>query len=102
MFTAYAIRHKPSGGFLPARWKRSRGFSFDEPSTDEFPRLFKSERSASMALSAWLRGEWKEKEYDHDEWSHTDYVIGASPVPVEGRKSSDMEIIAFRLVEVEP
>lgn len=95
--STWAIRQKSTGKFLPAR-KNGRGYSFDEPSF-EFPRLFKSELSARRALSAWLRGIWDDAICDHDEWSHTDYKVGAQPRKVEGRDASDMEIVKFCLVE---
>lgn len=56
----FAIKHLPSGGFLPARGtgKRgdTRGYTHDEPSTEKPPRLFTSERSAKLALGQWLAG----------------------------------------------
>jgi hypothetical protein len=51
----YAIRDRESGLFLPAH-KQSRGFSFDEPSSDRKPRLFFNTESAKKAPAAWLRG----------------------------------------------
>lgn len=47
----FAIRHIPTGRFLPERWRKGRGYSHDEPSYG-FPRLFPSERSAKQALIA--------------------------------------------------
>lgn len=94
----WAIRQKSTGYFLPMRWKRACGYSYDEPTEGAFPRLFPSEKSANSALSAWLRGTWSEpKEYDHDEWSHTEYVRIFSPVSVEGRSKDDMEVVAMEL-----
>jgi hypothetical protein len=94
---AWAIRQKSTGAFLPAR-KNGRGYSFDEPSFD-FPRLFKSELSASRALSAWLQGKWK-REYHTREvggWPEdVEYIISEK---VEGRDPHDMEIVKFRLIE---
>ena len=55
--TLYAIRHDPSGCFLPAR-KNGRGYSHDEPKshTEAMPRLFFKEIEAKRALTAWLQG----------------------------------------------
>jgi hypothetical protein len=96
--SVWAIRQKSTRFFLPAR-KGGRGYSFDEPTKDCFPRLFKSELSASRALSAWLRGTWDQPVYDHDEWSHTDYKVAAEPTKVEGRDPADMEIVEFVIFE---
>lgn len=95
---AWAIRQKSTGNFLPHR-RNGRGYSFDEPVIACFPRLFRSELSAKRALTAWLRGIWDDLIYDHDEWSHTEYVVGAEPRKVEGRDPADMEIVRFSLTE---
>lgn len=95
----WAIRQKSTGKYLPAR-SNGRGYSFDEPSF-AFPRLHKSKRSAQSALTAWLQGVWDDPVYDHDEWSHTDEKVGATPRKVEGRNPDDMEIVEFVLFEVE-
>lgn len=95
---AWAIRQKSTENFLPHR-KNGRGYSFDEPEFDCFPRLFKSELSARRALSAWLQGVWDKPVYDHDEWSEIDYKAGAAPRKVEGRDQADMEIVKFLLTE---
>lgn len=97
LIKAWAIRQKSTGAFLPAR-KNGRGYSFDEPSFG-FPRLFKSELSASRALSAWLRGTWDKPVYDHDEWGD-DYQVANEPTKVDGRDPNDMEIVEFTLFEV--
>jgi hypothetical protein len=91
-FSCWVVRQKSTGKFLPHKWKSARGHSYSEPSFG-FPRLFKSEKSARSALNAWSRGQWSEKEYDHDEWSHTDFVSQHSPVEVEGRDKNDMEVV---------
>lgn len=98
-FDVYAIRRISDKAYLPAR-KNGRGFSFDEPTADTFPRLFQNERSAKAALSAWLRGIWDDPVYDHDEWSHSDIKTGATPRKVDGRNPEDMQIVRFSLSEV--
>jgi hypothetical protein len=100
MIYAWAIRQKSTGAYLPAR-KNGRGYSFDEPGFG-FPRLFKSERSARNALTAWLQGEWKlewHTKYD-DAWGPDDYQTLVQN-KVETRDASDMEIVKFLLVEQE-
>lgn len=96
--SAWAIRQKSTGAFLPAR-KNGRGYSFDKPIKGCFPRLFKSKKAANLALYAWLQGQWK-KEYHTREvggWPEDiEYLIAEK---IEGRDASDMEIVKFRLVE---
>lgn len=99
--SVWAIRQKSTSYFLPAR--KGRGFSFDEPTKECFPRLFPSRLSAIRALSAWLRGHWKV------EW-HQKGGFGWDDLPedvqileqekVQGRDPSDMEIVEFVLFEV--
>lgn len=100
--SAWAIRQKSTGFFLPSR--KGRGFSFDEPTKDCFPRLFPSKMSAVRALTAWLQGQWKNEWHSKggSPWSldpPEDYQA-ASPSPVEGRNKDDMEIVEFVLCEV--
>ncbi len=87
----YAIRHNPSGLFLPAG--RARGFTYDEPSSG-IPRLFSKRKAAEMAMKCWLAGPWK-KEYETDDWSGSKFTIGASAPdsPPENRKPEEMEIV---------
>ena len=96
--SAWAIRQKSTGYFLPAR--KGRGFSFDEPTKDCFPRLFKSKQAANLALYAWLQGQWK-REYhtrEVDGWPEDiEYLIAEK---VGSRDPSDMEIVKFVLFEV--
>lgn len=66
MQTLYAIQHKPSGNFMPARMfkQAGSGWSWWEPTEtrsgylphDPNPRLFYSIESARNALGQWLRG----------------------------------------------
>jgi len=57
----WAIRHKPTGGYLPEPTGRmGRGGSHVEPvlHVDRMtePRLFHTERAAKTALGTWLKG----------------------------------------------
>lgn len=88
----FAIRHKPSGGFLPTFGSRKGrgGFTHDEPSTVTPPRLFSRRQAASAALTHWLKGKLTVSQYqgydgDYDEsWNYK---------PILSRKAEDMEIV---------
>lgn len=98
----WAIRQKSTGYYLPDR-KNKRGYSFDEPTKDCFPRLFKSKLSAIHALSAWLRGHWKVEWHQRGGFSFDDApedVQVLETETVEGRNADDMEIVEFALHEV--
>lgn len=91
----WAIRHKPTGGWLP--WRSGRGGSFDNPAVGKHPRLFPSRRSAQNCLSAWLQGEWWPRYHQSMEGTVYD---GHAPRKVADREKGDMEIVEFSLVEV--
>lgn len=52
----FAIRHKPTGGFMPQAATRRGGFTHDEPSVHFPPRMFTREQDAKCALTWWLKG----------------------------------------------
>lgn len=60
----FAIRHKPSGEYMPAQMFRTarRGWSYWDPGSEEcggvtiVPRLFATIGPAKRALNAWLVG----------------------------------------------
>lgn len=102
----FAIRHKPTGFFLPnPKGKGGNGGSFVEPvdGNEEVPRLFHKKQSAKAALTAWLRGHhyatWGYDDGDGFSWGSGQYVEDISVKPVPGRNKEDMEIVAFQLVE---
>lgn len=95
-FTAYAIRQKSTGHYLPMRWNKRRGYSFDEPTAGAFPRLLTSLTAAKLALGAWLKGKW-EPELEVSDWDGGYSQIGASPTPVATRRADDMEIVQVTL-----
>lgn len=89
----YAIRHKPTGGTLPVhRRGRAAGYTYDEPCTNEVPRLFLRRSTANVALRCWLEGHWSQH-YDFD-----GVVIGykknVAKIP---RIAEDMEVVPVRL-----
>ena len=81
-----AIRHKPSGGFLPSL--NSYGFTRAEPTRDQPPRLFTKHGAALQALNSWLEGEWFE--------TPEDAVLRVRPVA--GRRREEMEIVEIELI----
>ena len=92
----FAIRHKPSGLFLPRpAGNRGRGGSHVKPSTAP-PRFFHSENAAKVALTYWLMGEFHATHYyDHD--GIYEESIDIKPDP--SRKREEMEIVKFNLTE---
>lgn len=89
----YAIRHKPTGFYLPATQKR-RGFTHDEPMDPKVipPRLFPKKRSASSALDWWLDGLTS---VFHDGEGGEDWKTEK----VESRRPEDMEVIKLHLYD---
>lgn len=96
----YAIRHKPTGGWIPAR--RGRGGSHDEPRLTGTPRLFTSAQSARSFLVQWLKGIHVRHVSSQTTWGGFpetgDEVVIRK---VESRKKEDMEIVLFQALESE-
>ena len=90
----FAIRHKPTRGWIPAR--RGRGGSHDEPQLTGSPRLFTSAQSAKCFLVQWLKGEHIRKVTASYSWGgfpeDDDEVVIK---PVASRKREEMEIVLF-------
>ena len=94
----YAIKHLPSGGYLPAA---AGGYTHTEPVLGKPPRLFTSERSANSALRQWLAGSlvvnfsssWSGIDgYDeHEERSRLEH----------SRKPDEMRVVKMLLQEIE-
>jgi protein involved in temperature-dependent protein secretion len=92
---AYAVRHKPSGLFIPRlETGKRRGGSHLEPSDKREARLFFNIISARAFLSNWLQGKFVNT-YTSDE---SEPYLKAIKQP--HRKKEDMEIVAFELVEL--
>lgn len=97
---AYAVRHKPSGMFIPRlETGKRRGGSYLEPTNDREPRLFFNRLSARAFLSNWLQGIMKSKEYQD---MSGDWDVVTEVIPQPHRHKEDMEIVEFNLVEVSP
>lgn len=109
MQTLYAIQHKPSGNFMPARMfkQAGSGWSWWEPTEtrsgylphDKNPRLFYSIESARNALGQWLRGPLRKHHHCGDVYDD-DYteVRAAEGEQSPARVRSHMEIVAFNLI----
>lgn len=95
----YAIRHKPTGDYIPrALGREGRGGSHLEPveptgSKETRPRFFETERAAKIFLSSWLKGKVVHTSgYDSlngEYWEDTEIV------PVPSRKAEDMEVVQY-------
>lgn len=102
----YAIKHKPSGGFLPELSGQRAGYTYTEPVKPNesygHPRLFETRGAARRALAWWLKGvttvnvsitpstAFGPEDYDED-W-HTEEK--------PDRKAEDMEIVPVLLMEL--
>lgn len=94
MTELYAIFHKPTGKYMPARmFKLARGgWTWWEPTgahglgghEPEVPRLFKNKMAAKRAMYYWLKGNWYA---NYDTYQHI-----KSTAPMNPRKSEDIEI----------
>ncbi len=93
----YAIKHEPTGRFLPAT-KRRRGFTNDEPESTVLwpPRLFPRRRDAEIALKWWLKGEVT-REVTKDYYGDVDEVIHVRRIP--RRRASEMRVVRMALAE---
>lgn len=88
----FAIRHNPSGGFLPA--VKGYGFTRTRPTLDEPPRLFTKIGPCTQALNYWLEGEHSEDlAFDPSEGSNL--IIRVLPRPE--RRREEMEIVEVEL-----
>lgn len=95
----YAIRHNPTGGFIPrSTGRQGRGGSHLEPAAPENtghsrPRFFETARAARIFLSGWAKGKVvSASNYDSFIGEYWDSV---NVVPVPGRNAFDMEVVEF-------
>lgn len=101
----FAIRHKPTQAWMPARmFKGSRGWSYwtpaDTDAYDKNPRIFFTKRSAQNALTAWMQGEWEQGLVQDGDWETGYYMVDGDPEPKKPkveRKREDMEIVTLTL-----
>ena len=99
--TYYAIKHVPTGNYLP-QLRKKRGHSHSEPLPLDkaVPRLHRTVRTAKVALWYWLRGAWVE------EWGNSDWESGGGreyegnvAVKKPERKREEMEIVPMHVLE---
>jgi hypothetical protein len=95
----YAIRHKPTGLYLPRR--ETKGATHREPTVHlKKARFFHRERDARGFLTVWLKGKQTVVpcQSSHESFSYDDIRWDLEPVP--SRKADEMEVVAFEVVEV--
>jgi hypothetical protein len=105
----WAIRHKPSMTFMPARpdGRRSRGWSFWTPRVPPSPaeqrcapRLFETKRAAKNALTLWLQGWWVRQPQTEGDWETGYHTVAGDPAPEQPdvpRHPSEMEVVQVQL-----
>ena len=92
----YAIRHIPSGDFVPAGGKGAGGHTKQPPSPTRPPRLFETLGAARKALTAYLKGQWEEV-VGVSQTPDADIEIYAEPQKGTARNPSDWEIVPIEL-----
>lgn len=95
----WAVRHDPTGNYIPQLKTSVRGGSYVEPSADLPPRLFFSERSAKSFLGQWLRGrvEMVRRTPSSFDLYPDDDVVDMKHIPVPTRKKEEMSIVSLEL-----
>lgn len=87
---AFALRDKVTGLYLP-HGKRGRMNSYREFTAKNDPRLFSRRSAASNTLNAWKAGKWG--------WRGCGEDVDLEPRSVPGRRSQEIEIVEFELIE---
>lgn len=106
MITFYAVKHAPTGTYLPRVTGRSgRGGSHVEPvaPNDANPRLFDTERAAKIYLNLWLKGKFvadRGTYYGHE--GNADYAEEISAKPQPHRRREEMVVVVLNAIEVLP
>lgn len=95
IFTRWAIRHRPSGNFMPNSFRRH---TQSEPAPNCIPRMFDTRQGAVSALNRWLEGIWHLSYYRCGEYdSEWDYDWGPEPPPTT-RVKSEMEVVEVEIL----
>lgn len=101
----YAIKHKPTGMYLPEVINSGRGYTYTQPASlaVRIPRLFLSQRGTEQALRAWLQGEWhvhRRRRTDlPDPFGDYDEELEIQ-VPRVERRAEDMDIVQIMLCDL--
>lgn len=92
----FAIRHKPSGFFLP---EVNKGYTYSEPDEHRIPRLFETQGGAKRALAWWLKGVTSvHRSTSPDTWMGPgEYDEVWNTTAEEHRKAEDMEVVPVLL-----
>jgi len=96
--TYFAVKHLPSGGYLPeVKGWHGRGGSFAVPTDPRSarPRLFHSPHAAKSYLGSWLKGEYHTSR-GQDSFSG-EYYEDTSIVPKPDRRREDMEVVPINV-----
>jgi hypothetical protein len=94
----FAIRHRPSGLYIPRI--NSRGSTHHEPTAQlKTARLFHRERDAKGFLTTWLRGKQRQVEGPSSYESFTNDDVWVEVEPVPSRKRDEMEIVRLKFWE---
>lgn len=107
---AWALKHKATGQWMPARMSRSsaRGWSHWSPGYvhpefglaqihDKNPRIFFTLQSARNALTAWAQGAW---ENTHSAGSYFEPPEDTGPAPMAPpapRNRGDLDVVELRI-----
>jgi hypothetical protein len=109
----FAIRHKPTQAWMPARMFKvfGSGWSHWTPGPqgaalglhgyDKNPRIFFTLQSARNALTAWLSGAWESATVSDGDFETGYRQIDSGPAPMKPeapRKREDMEIVTLELI----
>lgn len=100
----YAIKHKPTGWYLPpGLGTGGRGFTHCEPVDGQayHPRLFHTLGAARCALAWWLKGATSVARSGSLSWEYDDYVESWHTEPMPERVAEEMEIVKIELKEIE-
>lgn len=99
----YAIKHKPSGGYLPEIFGQRAGYTYTEPTVPSelygHPRLFETKGAARRALAWWLKGVTTVLFTKPEAWGG-DYDEQWNTEEKPERKAEDMIIVPMLLMEI--
>lgn len=90
----YAIKHIPSGGYLPPGGKGKDGHAHQDPSSTRAPRLFVKESDARQAMRCYVSGKWVVTFYGEED-------LGGPEPKYCGRVATEYEVVPMTLREDE-